>query len=178
MRNPRTELGRPRDVLSQVLRIHFHACHFRSAHIPYQEHHDFSFPWPYAKDLRVRVRSPQLSGRSPLLVLDKQSSRRYHPKYLQEASRVQGELAQLLYVYFYDRRSCCVRFHPLDLGDTAQLRQKYPQMNLAPNSLAVRALAHHRVETHPRCLRELVVHKFSYRRALEFRARHLRRDLL
>ena len=80
--------------------------------IPYQEFLYSSYPLLCAIDLRDRVRNQQLFEQSPLLVLDRQSDRRYHPKFYREAYVTLDELVLLAFDHFYDRHSYCGHFLP------------------------------------------------------------------
>ena len=131
-----------------------------------------SYPSLCAKDPRAPMRSQQLSERSPLLALDKQLSRRYPPEFPAELQRVQDELAQLVYVHSYDRRSYCAHFHPLDPDDIARSPLKYRQMNREPCCARAHALVHRRVGRLPRYLHGIKVQMFSDQKEPDLRELH------
>ena len=130
------------------------------ADILYLEFLSFSYPWLVEANRLGQVCSLPLPEQLPLPVLGKRSSHKCRPKLLLTVVPSQGESELGLYVCFCNRRSQCVRSHPLALVDKAQAPQIYRQRNQDSSNVAASGLGHCRVGIPQVCRHGPVIHKF------------------
>ena len=120
MRSQRMEPKSPKAFQLIGLSNHARAFQLEMECTPCQESLSFSFPLLYEEDPHHQVRNQLIFEQSPLPVLGKQLTRRYHPKFPLVVRQVRGELEKLVFFYFSDQRNHCGRSHPLVQGDTAR----------------------------------------------------------